>query len=103
MISYEECSSLEGTLKLTNQLAIHLARIYQRGFQVDMNALTQVRDEFESERRTLTIALEEQVADLMGDRPINLNSPEQLSWVIYSRKPDDKKVWADLFDDRMPD
>ena len=101
--SYEECSSLEGTLKLTNQLAIHLARIYQRGFQVDMNALTQVRDEFESERRTLTIALEEQVADLMGDRPINLNSPEQLSWVIYSRKPDDKKVWADLFDDRMPD
>jgi len=103
MTSYEECSSLEGTLKLTNQLAIHLARIYQRGFQVDMNALTQVRDEFESERRTLTIALEEQVADLMGDRPINLNSPEQLSWVIYSRKPDDKKVWADLFDDRMPD
>ncbi len=101
--SYEECSSLEGTLKLTNQLAIHLARIYQRGFQVDMNALTQVRDEFESERRTLTIALEEQVADLMGDRPINLNSPEQLSWVIYSRKPDDKKVWADLFDERMPD
>ena len=103
MTSYEECSSLEGTLKLTNQLAIHLARIYQRGFQVDMNALMQVRDEFESERRTLTIALEEQVADLMGDRPINLNSPEQLSWVIYSRKPDDKKVWADLFDDRMPD
>ena len=103
MTSYEECSSLEGTLKLTNQLAIHLARIYQRGFQVDMNALTQVRDEFESERRTLTIALEEQVADLMGDRPINLNSPEQLSWVIYSRKPDDKKVWADLFDDRMSD
>ena len=103
MTSYEECSSLEGTLKLTNQLAVHLARIYQRGFQVDMNALMQVRDEFESERRTLTIALEEQVADLMGDRPINLNSPEQLSWVIYSRKPDDKKVWADLFDDRMSD
>tara|TARA_E500000305_G_scaffold73839_1_gene59666 strand:- start:450 stop:2492 length:2043 start_codon:yes stop_codon:yes gene_type:complete len=103
MTSYEECSSLEGTLKLTNQLAIHLARIYQRGFQVDMDALMQVRDEFESERRTLTIALEEQVADLMGDRPINLNSPEQLSWVIYSRKPDDKKVWPDLFDERMPD
>tara|TARA_R100000988_G_scaffold44299_1_gene21914 strand:- start:3516 stop:5558 length:2043 start_codon:yes stop_codon:yes gene_type:complete len=103
MTSYEECSSLEGTLKLTNQLAIHLARIYQRGFQVDMDALMQVRDEFESERRTLTIALEEQVADLMGDRPINLNSPEQLSWVIYSRKPDDKKVWPDLFDERMSD
>jgi len=101
--SYEECSTLTGTLKLTNQLAIHLARIYQRGFQVDMSALMQVRDEFESERRTLIIALEEQVADLMGDRPINLNSPEQLSWVIYSRKPDDKKLWPELFDERMSD
>ena len=100
---YEECSSLEPTITLTNQLAIHLARIYQRGFQVDMDALMKVRDEFEQERNVLTIALEEQVADLMGDRPINLNSPEQKSWVIYSRRPHDKKVWADLFDERMSD
>lgn len=100
---YEECSSLEPTITLTNQLAIHLARIYQRGFQVDMDALLKVRDEFEHERNVLSIALEEQVADLMGDRPINLNSPEQKSWVIYSRRPHDKKVWADLFDERMSD
>ena len=30
----------------------------------------------------------------MGDTPINLNSPEQLSWVIYSRKVKDKTYWA---------
>jgi DNA polymerase I-like protein with 3'-5' exonuclease and polymerase domains len=102
-MKYEECSSLEPTITLTNQLAIHLARIYQRGFQVDMDALMKVRDEFEQERNVLSIALEEQVADLMGDRPINLNSPEQKSWVIYSRRPHDKKVWADLFDERMSD
>jgi DNA polymerase I-like protein with 3'-5' exonuclease and polymerase domains len=100
---YEECSSLEGTIKLTNQLAVHLARIYQRGFAVDLNALEEVRKEFEQERDTLTRELEEQVRELMGDRPINLNSPEQLSWVIYSKKPKDKKVWADLFDPYMPD
>jgi DNA polymerase I-like protein with 3'-5' exonuclease and polymerase domains len=100
---YEGCISLVPTLELTNQLAIHLARIYQRGFKVDLAALDEVRQEFESERNLLKIALEEQASDLMGDRPINLNSPEQLSWVIYSRKPHDKKVWADLFDERMPD
>ena len=100
---YEECSSLEGTIKLTNQLAVHLARIYQRGFAVDLDALEEVRKEFEQERDTLTRELEEQVRELMGDRPINLNSPEQLSWVIYSKKPKDKKVWADLFDPYMPD
>ena len=100
---YEECSSLEGTIKLTNQLAVHLARIYQRGFAVDLDALEEVRKEFEQERDTLTRELEEHVRELMGDRPINLNSPEQLSWVIYSKKPKDKKVWADLFEPYMPD
>jgi hypothetical protein len=34
-----------------------------------------VRDEFEHERNVLSIALEEQVADLMGDRPINPQQP----------------------------
>ena len=102
-IQYEECNSLEATIKLTNQLAVHLARIYQRGFTVDTEALEAVRIEFEQERVTLTRELEEQVRQLMGDRPINLNSPEQLSWVIYSKKPKDKKVWADLFEPYMPD
>jgi len=100
---YEECTSLDATIKLTNQLAIHLARIYQRGFTVDMDALDEVRQEFEQERNQLITDLELQVRELMGDRPINLNSPEQLSWVIYSRKPLDKKFWAELFDDRMSD
>ena len=102
--SYGECSSLEGTIKLTNQLALHIAKIYQRGFSVDMEALEVVRKEFQQERDQLVVDLEEQVRELMGDRPINLNSPEQLSWVIYSKKPKDKKVWPDLFDDyRMTD
>jgi len=30
----------------------------------------------------------------MGDTPINLNSPEQLSWVIYSRKVYNKQTWV---------
>ena len=102
-MKYEDCNTLEATIKLTNQLAVHLARIYQRGFAVDLEALEDVRKEFEQERVTLTRELEEQVRELMGDRPINLNSPEQLSWVIYSKKPNDKKVWADLFDPYMPD
>jgi len=103
MAKYEECSTLAGTIRLTNQLAVHLARIYQRGFAVDMSVLEEVRQEFTQERDTLIASLAAQVHTLMGDTPINLNSPEQLSWVIYSRKPKDKKFWADLFDDYMDD
>ena len=100
---YDACTALDKTITLTNQLAVHLAKIYQRGFTVDMQALDEVRQEFELERDQLTRDLDAQVRTLMGDRTINLNSPEQLSWVIYSRKPHDKKFWADLFEDRMPD
>ena len=65
--------------------------------------LRSVRQEYETERDQLAIKLEEQVRNLMGDRPINLGSTEQLSWVIYSRKPKDKKFWAELFEERMDD
>ena len=92
---------LNNTMLLTNRLAIHLAKIYQRGFAVNLEALEDVRNEFEQERQKLLVELEQQVREVMGDRPINLNSPEQLSWVIYSRAPHDKKVWPDLFDNRM--
>ena len=88
---------LNNTMLFTNRIAKHLAKIYQRGFAVNLDALEDVRKEFEQEKQTLLIQLQDQVCDLMGDRPINLNSPEQLSWVIYSRAPQDKKVWADLF------
>ena len=94
---------LNNTMLLTNRLAVHLSKIYQRGFKVNLAALDDVRQEFELEKQKLLMELEQQVRDVMGDRPINLNSPEQLSWVIYSRAVNDKKVWADLFDSRMDD
>ena len=94
---------LNNTMLFTNRIAKHLTKIYQRGFAVNLDALEDVRKEFEQEKQTLLTQLQEQVRDLMGDRPINLNSPEQLSLVIYSRAPQDKKTWADLFDNRMND
>ena len=92
-----EDSSLRDTVDLTNQVAVCLSRIYQRGFKVDLSVLSEVQKEFEDEKKELTDALTKQVRELMGDMPINLNSPEQLSWIIYSRKPQDKTVWANAF------
>ncbi len=34
----------------------------------------------------------------MGAKPINLNSPEQVSQVVFSRKVNNKAEWAKLFD-----
>ena len=57
-----------------------------------------LRTEFELEQAQIEERLQSKVRDLMGDTPINLNSPEQLSQVIFSRKPNDKKEWADIFE-----
>ena len=96
-------SRLYDTVTLTNQVCVSLARIYQTGFSVDSNALEKVRKEFEEEKEQLLKDLHKHVRDLMGDTPINLNSPEQLSWVIYSRKVLDKTYWANTIDPYMDD
>ena len=90
-------ASLIETVLFTNQVAITLAKIYQRGFTVDTDALDGVRIQFEQEKQDIEKRLNKQVKELMGDTPINLNSPEQMSWVIYSRKPLDKTMWANSF------
>jgi DNA polymerase I-like protein with 3'-5' exonuclease and polymerase domains len=100
--SYRD-APLNNTMLFTNKLAYHLCKIYQRGFAVNLDALEDVRKEFEAEKDQLVQQLQEDVREVMGDRQINLNSPEQLSLVLYSRQPKDKKQWATLFEDRMDD
>ena len=91
------------TVTLSNEVAVCLARIYQRGFKVDLVALDKVRTEFEQEKQQLVTDLQAHVHTLMGDTPINLNSPEQLSWVIYSRKVLDKPYWGNAIEPYMAD
>ena len=89
MLRYDEPENkgLRNTARLTDQVAVCLARIYQRGFSVNLNILEEVRKDFTKEKSEIEEYLKEQVRYFMGDTPINLNSPEQLSWLIYSRKP----------------
>jgi DNA polymerase I-like protein with 3'-5' exonuclease and polymerase domains len=96
-------AKLQNTVNLTNEVAVCLSRIYQRGFAVDTRMLEAVRQEFIEEKSSLINSLQNQVRFLMGDTPINLNSPEQLSWIIYSRQVMDKTYWASAIDPYMDD
>ena len=98
-----EYSKLMNSVILTNKVCVTLAKIYKNGFKVDKDALDKVRVEFEQEKQDIEKRLKQQVQNLMGDTPINLNSPEQMSWVIYSRKPKDKAMWANSFHKYMDD
>ena len=98
-----EDSGLLKTVELTNEVSIVLTNIYRNGFRIDQSALDEVRREFEAEKAELEKSLNEYVRTLMGDTPINLNSPEQLSWVVFSRKPKNKATWASAVTPYMKD
>ena len=90
-------AGLMNTVLFTNKVSVALAKIYKRGFKVDVDTLESVQQEFQNEKNEIEKRLQVQVKELMGDTPINLNSPEQMSWILYSRKPKDKSTWMNNF------
>ncbi len=85
------------TVYMTNEFMEVLCDIERNGLYTNLNALNAVERDYLIEKQTLEHDLQILVHELMGDTPINLASPEQLSWVNYSRKVDNKKKWAELF------
>tara|TARA_R100000988_G_scaffold37012_1_gene18618 strand:- start:6421 stop:8466 length:2046 start_codon:yes stop_codon:yes gene_type:complete len=91
----KENESLHTVLDVANKVCKTLTRIYMNGMKVDSDELESVKQEFEREKKQIEDTLQVQVREFMGDTPINLNSPEQLSQLIYSRRVRDKKVWGE--------
>jgi DNA polymerase I-like protein with 3'-5' exonuclease and polymerase domains len=93
-----ESQSLHTVRQVTFDTCKTLTRMYMSGIKVDRAVLNQVRQEFEQEQADIEDRLMTQVRQLMGDTPINLNSPAQMSQVIFSREINDRKEWADIFE-----
>jgi DNA polymerase I-like protein with 3'-5' exonuclease and polymerase domains len=75
-----------------------LTQMYMSGIRVDLQVLEQVRHEFEKEKAEIEARLQIKVRELMGATPINLNSPEQMSQVVFSKRIKNKGEWKELFD-----
>jgi len=93
-----ESKSLHTIRDITFNVCKTLTRIYMNGIKIDQDALDVVQQEFEKEKAEIEERLQKKTRELMGDTPINLNSPEQSSQVLFSRKVNNKKEWADLFE-----
>ena len=93
-----EAASLHTVRDVTFRTCQTLTRVYMSGIRVDRTALDAVRLEFEREKAGIEDRLQHKVREIMGDTPINLNSPEQMSQVVFSRKVNNKKEWANLFE-----
>lgn len=88
---------LISTRDMMNEFLVVLTDMERNGIRIDMDALDAIDVEFRAEKQKLDRRLLEIAQQVMGDKPYNLNSPEQLSQVIYSRSLKNKKRWVELF------
>jgi len=90
-------TNLIPTRDLMNNFLQVLIDMEMNGNHVDSDKLKLVEKELNEEYYKLKNKIDKIVAQMMGDTKINLSSTEDLSKVIYSRKVQDKKQWAELF------
>ena len=82
---------------MMNEMLVALLEMEKNGIYIDMNKLEEVEKKFTEERNTLQTRLYQLATSVMGDTPINLNSPFQLSEVVYSRRILDREKWREVF------
>lgn len=96
-LKLEKNKDLLMTAKMMNEFLVVLTDMERNGINIDLLDLSRVETEYKAEQAALVQKIDRIVYKHMGDTKITLSSPEQLSWLIYSVKPKDKKQWAKIF------
>jgi len=89
--------SLKATCELMNEFCDVLCDVENHGLQIGLKNLFEIKATYTKEVRELEQYLTKEVKELMGDTPVNLDSPEDRSKIIFSRAVLDKKQWAGYF------
>lgn len=84
-------------IKLTNEALRVIIDIEGNGCYIDKPALEQVKQEYIKELNELEKGIRTKIHDLMGDTPINLNSPDDMNLLFYGRMVIDKEDWGTTF------
>ena len=90
-------ANLVPTLQLSMELTRVLADIEYNGIKIDDKALSDIREQYNQELADLQAFLTKKTSELMGDTPINLDSPDDRSVLFFSMSVVDKKEWAKEF------
>ena len=84
--------SLVNTINLSFDMTKVLTEMEVHGIKINVDTLHQLRDEYQIEMLILNKKLDTMVKEAMGDTPINLDSGEDRSMVMYSCKVRDKNI-----------
>ena len=92
-----QIASMRPAMRLMNDFLEVLTDVERNGIKIDVPALDAVEVDFKAQHAVLEQRLKEMIVEVMGHTPINLGSPEQVSWVLYSRRVPDKENWKLIF------
>lgn len=84
-------------IRLMNDFLEVLIDVERNGVRIDVEALNAVELDFKAQHAALELKLKGLLLDVMGHTPINLGSPEQVSWVLHSIRVKDKPKWKEIF------
>ena len=93
----EENRGLVPTLSMMNEMMYILCDMEKNGIKIDIEELHKIEKDYLVEQKELQETMEQICKEVMGDVKVNLNSPAQLSEVIYSRSVIDKNQWKEEF------
>lgn len=88
----DENKSLTTVFDLMFEMLMFLVEIESNGCKIDLEALNEVEAQFRAEKEELEQRLNEIVREVMGDTPINLNSGQDMTKVVYSRQVMDREL-----------
>jgi DNA polymerase I-like protein with 3'-5' exonuclease and polymerase domains len=93
----EKGEHYEKILQLMNDFLLVLVDMELAGVQLDINLLRRLEQEYGEELDILSNQLQIEIQKVMGDRPINLNSTDHKSQLLFSRKVTNKGLWKSIF------
>ena len=93
----EDSKTLMPTVEMMNEMMGVLLDMETNGIRIDTDVLSAIEKEYLNEQKELQETMNTICQEVMGDNLINLNSPAQLSEIIYSRKVIDKNEWKEQF------
>jgi len=89
--------SLMATVDMMNEFMEVLSKWQSNGIKIDLEALNKVRAEYVAEQDTLISKMSAIAREYLGDTPFNLNSGEDKSVLLYSRRVKNKAEWKTRF------
>ena len=90
-------SGLISTVLMMNEFSNVLSKWQANGIKIDRVELERVRAEYVGEQSVLIERLNDIARKYLGDTPFNLNSGEDKSVLLYSRRITDKHAWKKHF------